>query len=405
MRICLVSNEYPPAGTGGIAAYVYVLAHGLAAAGQEVTVIAGAAHKPVASGQRLVTRNGVGHWPLLAAPRSSLSSAGVIRRQGRGIRTILERSWVVDRTIASLEHTQGPFDVVEMPNWGAEAIFYSIHPRAPLVIRLSTPLALVDQFKARSATRVGFRLHCYLEGLPARRAACTIAHSRFITNYCANLYRIPAATSYLIPLGITAPPVPATKSAADKVVTILFVGRLERRKGIDYLLQAIPRVTRSVPHVKFVIAGLDTGDAPQGMTYQDYFASFATRAARQATTFLGYVEDRALAQLYADCDVFVAPSLSESFGLIYLEAMVRAKPVIAFRTGAAPEVIEHGKTGILVALNNKTELANALIKLAEDMDMRQEMGRRGYDRARAEFSAQRMIAATLACYRQIKARL
>ena len=144
-----------------------------------------------------------------------------------------------------------------------------------------------------------------------------------------------------------------------KLVTILYVGRLERRKGIDRLLQAIPQVVLNSPHCKFVIAGADTGDAPHGGSYQDYFDSFAPPAAREATTFLGHVEEGALSQLYADCDIFAAPSLSESFGLIYLEAMVHAKPVVAFHAGATPEIVAHNATGILVELGNITELANA----------------------------------------------
>ena len=84
----------------------------------------------------------------------------------------------------------------------------------------------------------------------------------------------------LIPLGIPiAPSPPVKRTAEDKVVTFLYVGRLERRKGIDYLLQAIPQVVLNSPHCKFVIAGADTGDASHGGSYQDYFDSFAPPAA------------------------------------------------------------------------------------------------------------------------------
>ena len=124
---------------------------------------------------------------------------------------------------------------------------------------------------------------------------------------------------------------------------------------------------------------------------------------REATTFLGYVEEGALSQLYADCDIFAAPSLSESFGLIYLEAMVHAKPVVAFQAGAAPEIVAHNATGILVELGNITELANALTRLAGDAEMRRKMGRRGYERARAKFSVTRMVEETVACYRRVRA--
>ena len=408
LRICLVSYEYPPEGTGGIAAYVYQLAYGLAEAGHDVSVIAGPA-----SGDK----QEIGDESSSLSPPGSSRSVHLyrvdnrrfplpppVRRRGGGLWNMLERSWTVDRTIARLERAQGAFDVVEMPNWGSEALFCSLHPRAALVVRLSTPLAQVNQLRKNPSTRLGIRLVYFLEALPARRADCIIAHSGFIANCCAELYRIPITLPVLIPLGIPVPPSPPVKRTTDdQTVTILYVGRLERRKGVDRLLQAIPQVICAAPQCKFVIAGADTGDAPHGGSYQDYFDSFAPPAAREATTFLGHVEEGALSQLYADCDIFVAPSLSESFGLIYLEAMVHAKPVVAFRTGAVSEVVKDNETGILAELDNVPELAASLIRLAEDAEMRQKMGRRGYERARAKFSVQRMVEETVACYRKVVA--
>ena len=408
MRICLVSAEYPPEGTGGIAAYVYRLAQGLAEAGHDVSVIAG----PASGDKQEIGNESIS----LSPPGSSLPVhlyrvdnrrfplPPPVRRKGGGLWNMLERSWTVDRTIARLERTEGAFDVVEMPNWGAEGLFYSLHPRAPLIVRLSTPLAQVVQLRKNPSTRLGIRLVYFLEALPARRAACIIANSRFNAHCCSELYRLPISKSVLIPHGIpVAPSPPVKRKADDKAVTFLYVGRLERRKGIDLLLQAIPQVVLNSPHCKFVIAGADTGDAPHGGSYQDYFDSFAPPAAREATTFLGHVEEGALSQLYADCDIFAAPSLSESFGLIYLEAMVHAKPVVAFQAGAAPEIVAHNATGILIELGNITELANALTRLAGDAEMRQELGRRGYERARAKFSVQRMVEETVACYHRVRA--
>ncbi len=406
LRICLVSYEYPPAGIGGIAAYVYQLAYGLAEAGHDVSVIAGPA-----SGDK----QEIGNESSSLSPPGSSRSVHLyrvdnrrfplpppVRRKGGGLWNMLERSWTVDRTIARLEGTQGAFDVVEMPNWGSEALVYSLHPRAPLVIRLSTPLAEFIRLRKHPPPRFGIRLVYFLEALPARRANCIIANSKFIAHCCAELYRIPITKPVLIPHGIPVPPSPPVKRTTDdQTVTILYVGRLERRKGIDRLLQAIPQVICNAPHCKFVIAGADIGAAPQGGSYRDYFAGFATSVARQATTFLGHVEEGTLSRLYAECDVFVSPSPFESFGLTFVEAMIHAKPVVAFRASAVPEVVAHNETGILVELDNIPELANALIRLAADDEMRQEMGKRGHERARAKFTVQRMVEETVSCYRRI----
>ena len=156
LSICLVSKEYPPTGTGGISSYVYRLAHGLAEVGHNVTVIAGPADsnrpdRPTGPGNQDQERDEAlptAHQPS-AVKLSRVSNRefwlpAPVRRKGRGIWNTLERSLAVDREIARLERTQGPLDVVEMPNWGAEGLCYSLNPRAPLVIRLSTPLAQVS---------------------------------------------------------------------------------------------------------------------------------------------------------------------------------------------------------------------------------------------------------------------
>ena len=152
-----------------------------------------------------------------------------------------------------------------------------------------------------------------------------------------------------------------------------------------------------------MIAGADSGDAPHSGSYRDYFATFASPQARAAATFLGHVDASALCQLYAGCDLFVAPSLTESFGLIYLEAMAHAKPIVAFHTGAVPEIVTQGETGILAEPGNAGDLASALVRIASDAQLRHEMGTRGYLRALSDFTLDRMVEKTVACYNSVAA--
>ena len=402
-----MSENFPPQGTGGSATYLSCLANGLAAAGHDVTVLAGP--------EQLNTGGQMASWSQQNAKRYQLDSGvrlnrvknyrlalpAPIWRQGRRIWNTLERILDVDREVDRLERSQEPFDVVEMPNRGAERLCFSLYPRSPLVIRLSTPLAQVSRLKGQRSNKLGLRLACFLEALPARRVASIIAKGEFIAKHCIELYRPPHANLLVIPHEIPGPSSPLPKGLTqDRAVTILYVGRPERRNGIDRLLQVIPKVIGSAPQCKSVIAGADIGEAPHGKTYREYFESFATPAARKATTFLGYFEERALSQLYANCDIIAAPSLSESFGLIFLEAMAQAMPVVAFRTGGVLEVVAHNETGILVELEEVHELANALIRVTEDEETRQRMGKRDYERVRTRFTAKRMVEETVACYRQ-----
>jgi glycogen(starch) synthase len=96
--------------------------------------------------------------------------------------------------------------------------------------------------------------------------------------------------------------------------------------------------------------------------------------------FHGFVTEERLRHHYQTCDLFVAPSLYESFGLIYHEAMQYGKPVIGCFTGGVPEVVEHGIEGLLVEPDHPSALRQAMEQLMRDDDLRIRMGRAGRER-------------------------
>lgn len=425
MRICLVSYDYPPASVGGVATYTRHLANGLATAGHDVTVISDPTQfsekMTSATGETLALEHNGGamqpddkdvpasnELPVVSpypAHVHKIPLLGIMKGKGRIMRSVLDWSRSVDRTIARLEETHGRFDVVEMPSGGGagpEAFFYSLHPRGPLVIRLSTPMNLANSLKTRPSANYGWRLQSYLEVLAVRRAHCLITHSAYNAHVCAELYDLPLQSMQVVHLGIPLSPRKTKPTyCTDKAIRVLFVGRLQKRKGIHCLLQAIPLVTQQMPNVRFEIAGEDISDAPHQKTYRDYFEGFAPAQAIDATTFHGRVDEDKLAHLYAETDIVAAPSLSESFGLIYVEAMASAKPVIAFNAGAATEVVRHNDTGILVETDNIPKLADAIVRLAGNAALRREMGERGYQRARNKFSVEAMVNETIGCYNTV----
>ncbi len=101
---------------------------------------------------------------------------------------------------------------------------------------------------------------------------------------------------------------------------------------------------------------------------------------------MGRVSDSTLQSLYQSCDLFVAPSLYESFGLIYLEAMNYAKPVIGCQAGGIPEVVDHGVTGLLVEPQAPTAVAEAIVSLLKSPVKLREMGVAGRQRLLEEFT-------------------
>ncbi len=163
---------------------------------------------------------------------------------------------------------------------------------------------------------------------------------------------------------------------------ILTVGRwdsAEQYKGADTLIAALPRVLKAAPDASLVLVG-DGNDRPR-LEQLARDLSVSDRA-----HFLHGLAPEQLFACYANCDVFALPSSGEGFGLVFLEAMALAKPVIGGAHGGIPDIVEEGVTGLLVPHGDVEGLARALESLFSDPDRAKEMGARGKDRVAKTFS-------------------
>lgn len=162
---------------------------------------------------------------------------------------------------------------------------------------------------------------------------------------------------------------------------ILTVGRWlanERYKGMDTLITALPRLLMKWPELQLVAVG--DGDD------RNWLEDLANRnGVRRHVHFLSGLSAAELSACYAACEVFALPSRGEGFGLVYLEAMARGKPVVGGAHGGAPEVIEDGVTGYLVPHGDAIHLATSLDALLSDPEHAKEMGARGKQRVEREF--------------------
>jgi glycosyltransferase involved in cell wall biosynthesis len=176
----------------------------------------------------------------------------------------------------------------------------------------------------------------------------------------------------------------------EDAALIGIVCRLTEQKGITYGLQAFAKIVDDFPGAHLLIAG----NGPLRSTLESEAAALAGRENR--VHFLGWRED--IPALMAGLDIFLAPSLWEGFGLVFLEAMAQTVPIIASSVSAIPEVVVDGETGLLVAPRDVDGLAEALRKLLSDKPLRQYMGLQGQDRLETHFSAARMVDETAALY-------
>jgi len=194
----------------------------------------------------------------------------------------------------------------------------------------------------------------------------------FASKYIPGYYNI-------IPNGVDlkhfSPDVSPIDEFCDGKINILFVGRLEKRKGLSYLLKAYQRVKGEMPNLRLIVVG-------PGIRLRRKYEKQVRRGGLEDVIFMGHVAYDELPRYYKTADIFCAPATgSESFGIILLEAMAVGKPVIASNVGGYASIVTHGVDGLLVPPKDDKELAQALVSLAIDEPLRQRMGDMGRRKA------------------------
>jgi phosphatidylinositol alpha-mannosyltransferase len=224
------------------------------------------------------------------------------------------------------------------------------------------------------------------------RVAVSPAAAEFVSRFFPGGYRI-------IPNGVDldrfSDGVAPLAQYADGRINIVFLGRLEQRKGLKYLLRAIPIIRQHYPNTRFLIGG----DGPQRVGFQTYVA----QAGWRDVVFLGRVPADQLPSLYATADVFCAPNTGgESQGIVLLEAMASGRPVVASDIPGFRSVISNQRDGLLVAPKNHEQLAWAVCHLLDDEDERRRLAFAARERAK-EFGWEYIAGQVLDYYRELRA--
>ena len=185
----------------------------------------------------------------------------------------------------------------------------------------------------------------------------------------------------------------ARYGVAPDAPLVVALCRLEREKEVGVLLQAWAKVLREVPDARLIVGG-------RGACRDELTAQIERLNIGDCAQLAGFVEDAL--SLLGCADIFVHPAPAEPFGLVFLEAMGLAKPIVACDGGAAPEIVnEH--CGILVAPGDAASMAGALTKLLLDKARAKQLGRAGRARFEAHFTRQQMATQTLAVYQKVTA--
>ncbi len=254
------------------------------------------------------------------------------------------------------------FDVVHVHEPFSGAL-----PVNVLSVASSAPSVVIGTFHAffkRHVYGVGGRRLAmrYFRRLHGRIAVSEPARD-FISSHFPGDYRI-------IPNGINvsdfadAEPFPHLK---DGKTNILFVGRLEKRKGLRYLLGAYGRLKWDWPDTRLLVVG-------RGKPDEESYRIIAERNLHDSVTFLGNVSDSDKARYYRSADIYCSPATGgESFGVVLLEAMAAGAPVVASSIEGYSSVIEDGREGLLVRPKDEARLAETLDSLLRQPDHRERL--------------------------------
>lgn len=179
---------------------------------------------------------------------------------------------------------------------------------------------------------------------------------------------------------------------------VLFVGGLEPRKGLEFLILATPVILESVPDATVRVvakAGF------RGVETVEWFELLAQRAGvGRNVEFHGSVSQQSLMQFYSDADVVVLPSRNEGWGLSLMEAMACSKPVVATRVGGIPEMVRHGVDGMLVEPGDVASLGREIAAILRDGGLATRMGAAGRERV-ARYSWEETARRTISAYREV----
>ena len=370
MKIALVS-PYDFAYPGGVVNHISALEHHFTKMGHQVKVIAPASKTIPSFGDRFIP---------IGKPRP-IPASGSICRVTISLRLASRIKEVLAQEKFDIIHLHEPF----MPMLCSAVLRFS-------------DTANIGTFHACHGSpgyNFGWPISRLMLKRRRRKLDGKIAVSKpamdFASKYVPGYYNI-------IPNGIDlehfSPDVSPIERYCDGKINILFVGRLEKRKGLPHLLKAYQRVKQEVSNCRLIAVG-------PGTRLRKKYEKQVRRSGLEDVVFAGYVSYDELPRYYKTAQVFCSPATGrESFGIVLLEAMAVGKPVVASNIEGYASVITHGVDGLLVSPKDEEGLAQALISLMTNESYQQRMGASGILKAK-EYSWEHISQRVLSYYTRV----
>jgi glycogen synthase len=390
MKIALLSFEYPPeTGFGGIGSYTWYHARALVKIGHEVHVLAGANE---ASELRQQEHDGVKVYRYRGdgPPMRGFQQLGKLKLWWT--RNRLQNGLSMYHGLKALVR-QHQYDIIEMPECGAEGLLINNLMRAKTVVKFHSPARLIMPFY--DVRRADIALCSFLEELGMRKAGAFSACSRFLARDVSDQLGIHRPIR-VIPNGIDVALFDRAKQIdirrkfalpRDRLL-IFFSGRMERRKGIHVCKEIAASILKR-HKVSFVFAGQDLFN----YMAEDLLPHLKSVAQRGSVHYLGRLDAIDVRSCLSQSDIFLLPSLWENCPYSCLEAMAASRAIVSTDQGGMPELIRDGENGLLAHSEDPASFVTCLERLIEDQALRERLGgaaRRSIEKSYADVAIAKM---------------
>ncbi len=385
MQILTFSPEYPPLQVGGLARHVHPLSEALVQAGHQVTVVTqmatGASKEEILNGVEIIRVNPLFISALdyasyvLQINFEMIKAAGRLFTEGRKFDLIHGHDWLVIMAAQTIKHQQ----------------------RLPLVMTIHA----TEHGRNHGIHNELQRYINDLEWLSCYEAWRVICCSKYMHQELKYLFQVPDDKIDIIPNGVRSEEFSAKlpkgfreKYAHSNEKMVFFVGRLVQEKGVHILIEAMPEILSKYPNTKFVIAGKGPKEGE--------LKHLASRLGiYERIYFTGFIDDETRNNLYQSCDLAVFPSMYEPFGIVALVAMAAKAPVLVTNVGGMGEIVEDGINGIKVHSGSARELAQGILRVLEDSELRKKIRTNGFKSIKERYNWSGIAQQTMKVYQKV----
>ena len=429
MNVLFLSKEYPPeTGWGGIGTYIYNIAHALSERGDSVHILS-LAYKTHPEYKEQKTGKGSIHIHRIKPVRFPTP---ILNHFFFRSLEIIKFNIAIILKIKKLLNSE-KFDIIEAPEWRSEAFLLSfIKPKGvSLVIKCHSPSILLNEiynppcppFKTSPSPPskggekgevkggtggIDSRFVDWMERTAVRNADLVVSPSKNLADIVSEKMGIKRENIRIIPNPLDtetfspkSPLPPFNKGRGGGITKVLFIGRLDRLKGAHIFVESIPIILKDIPDAIFILIGRDTNTGPNNSSMKTYLENLIPNNIKDRVSFFGNAERDLLIDYYRGSDVCVVPSFYENFPNTVLEAMSCGKAVVASNTGGIPEVIEDGISGLLIKTGDIDDLAEKIIRLLKDRDIREVLGANARKRIESLYSKEVVVKKVEEVYAEI----